>query len=219
MATKQTASKAETPAAVKAAATRKARAPSATPKVVEGPKGLPMPEPEAQHAIPEEQRQAERRQAQTNAIAQFTASQMQTPAVHEPGLTEEERKRIAFEEQVKVLASQMGVDPAQFLNLAPGKVKTPRVERQQKNGLTRPAAGTTTGKIWDLADKLSADNNGTPVAIGTLRQHPDMRQVNDHTLKTQFARWRTYHGIKGRAPAQPEPAPQPNRRATDAQPG
>lgn len=166
----------------------------------------------AEHNIPEEQRQGERRQQQDNAIAQFAASQMTTPAAHEP--TDEQAKQAAFLEAVKAMASSMGVDASAILAPA-APAKATRTARLQQNGITRPTGGVT-GQIWDLADKLSADNQGQPVAIATLRAHADLKQVNENTLKTQYARWRGYHGIKGRAaPVQAANDGTPMRRATD----
>lgn len=215
MATKQTAPKAETPAAVKAAATRTHRVKAGT---IEGPKGKKLVAPKESTEVTEEQRQAERRQQTDNQVAQFAASAMTTPAVHDqPSDDAEAIKTKAFQEAVQALANSMGVDPAAVLSTQ-GKAKTVRADRLQQNNITRPASGTTTGKIWDLADKLSAERgDGHPVEVAKLRAHADMKQVNDHTLKTQFARWRSFHGIKGRTPALASPE-QPNRRADDPKP-
>lgn len=217
----------------KAAATRAANKAAAQPQgTTVGPKGAPLAQTGEDHQVTEDQRKGERRQQQDNAVAQFSASQMTTPAAHEVHeLSEEDRKRIAFEEQVKLLAADFGVDPNTVLPTAApqaGQPATQRPAKQVQNNVTRPGADTVTGKIWNLADKLSAENKGNPVPIATLRAHPEMREVNDNTLKTQFARWRSYHGIKGRIdvvqPEQPEMPPEaeqalqqytgPDRRAS-----
>jgi hypothetical protein len=212
MAAKQTASKAETPAAVKQAAARKARPP------VEGPKGKKLETKPEEHVVSDEQRQAERRQASTNAVAQFTQQQMTTPAVHAtPDENSEAIKQKAFQEAVQALANSMGIDASSLLQ--PGKVKAARPEKQAKNGITRPASETTTGKIWDLADQISAKKaEANPTAfctIAELRSLPELKQTNEHTLKTQYARWRTYNGLKGRQDAAPAT---PQRRADDPKP-
>jgi hypothetical protein len=223
MARTQSAAKVETPAAVKAAA-RAPRVHKAKPGTVEGPKGKPLEQPTAEHNIQDEQRQGERRQASTNAVANFTQTQMQTPAVHAtPDASDsntEAIKQKAFLDAMQALASSMGVDPAQFLNPAPGKVKAARADKQQRNGITRPAPDTATGKIWAFADEISAKKAASDpnafASIAELRQVPELRQTNEHTLKTQYARWRSYNGLKGRAEA--APAPTPNRRADDPKP-
>jgi hypothetical protein len=171
-----------------------------------------------QQGITDEQRRAEEAQARQNSIAQFSQSQLNTPAVHD-NPDPEAAKQKAFQDAVQALANSMGVDPSTVLAAQPAKPA--RADRQQKNGVTRPASGTATGKIWDLADKLSADAEGQPVPIATLRAHADLRQTNENTLKTQYARWRNYHGIKGRV-GQPvksaeEGGPNFGRRSTDVE--
>lgn len=220
MARTQAAPKAETPAAVKAAA-KTPRVHKAKPGTVEGPKGKNMPAPTNAPEVTDEQRQGERRQASANAVANFQPLQMETPAAHSvPDDNTEAIKQKAFQEAVAALASSMGVDPAQFISPAPGKVKAARADKQQRNGITRPATGTATGTIWDFADQISAKkaetNPSAFASIAELRQVPELRQTNEHTLKTQYARWRSYHGLKGRQDA--APAPTPNRRADDPKP-
>lgn len=223
MTTKAQAAKAETPAAVKQAAAKKANAAPKAPRVhkaapgtVEGPKGKKLEQAPDAPKVTEEQRKGERRQQVSNAMAQFAASAITAPAVHEP--TEEEKKLAALQDGIKALAEQLGIDPSQVLAQAK-PAKAPRADKVQQNNITRPAPDTKCGKIWALADKLSLERgDGHPVEVAKLRQHDEMKQVNDHTLKTQIARWRAFHGYKGRTPmAQAAPVEQ-NRRATDPKP-
>lgn len=206
------AAKAETPDAVKAAAVKGPKAPrvhKVAAGAVEGPKGKNMPDATNTPEVPEEQRQGERRQQQTNAIAQFTASQMTTPAAHEiPQAIDDAIKMKMFQEAMQSMATSMGIDPAVVLApITQGKpAKAPRADKQVQNNVTRPAAGTKTGQIWDFADKLSAEAGGNPCTIAALRALKELKETNEHTLKTQHARWRAYHGIKGRATAQPAQA-------------
>lgn len=205
--TQTAAPKAQTPAAVKAAATRaakaaeKAAAAAGTKKLEQGPV----------IEITDEQRAAEAAQAQQNSIAQFAASQMAAPAAHTPVLDAEAAKLAAFNDAIKKLATDMGINPE--VVLAPTKpTKATKTDRVEKNGITRPASGTVTGGIWDVADKISMSHNGHPATIAEVRAHADLLQVNDHTIKTQYSRWRQFHGIKGRVqlvtatqqPASPE---------------
>lgn len=224
MATKaQVAKTPATPAAVKQAAAKKAGAAPKAPRVhkaapgtVEGPKGKKLENAADAPPVTEEQRKGERRQEVSNAMAQFAASSLQTPAVHEP--TEEEKKLAALQDGIKALAASLGIDPAAVLGNAK-PAKAPRADKVQQNNVTRPAPDTTCGKIWALADKLSTERgDGHPVEVAKLRAHVDMKQVNDHTLKTQFARWRLFNGFKGRTPMQLEAAAELNRRADDPKP-
>ena len=75
----------------------------------------------------------------------------------------------------------------------------------EQNGVRRPKDGTETGKVWKLADELSAQF-GQPTPIANLLDVGQKQGLNDSTIRTQYARWRTFHGIAGRV-ALPTPAP------------
>lgn len=175
------------------------------PTVLAAPK---MQAPTEEHVVSEEQRKGEKAQAKKNATAQFTQTTMQTPAVHEP--TAEQQKMLDFQKAVEALANSMGVQAPSFAQPA----KSARATLPKQNGITRPASGSTTGIIWDVADEISAAQEGNPAAIAQLRADPRIKQINENTLKTQYARWRAYHGIKGRVEAAPV---LPHRRADDPQ--
>lgn len=65
-----------------------------------------------------------------------------------------------------------------------------------QNDVTRPKAETTTGKAWAVFDALSAET-GKPALIGdALKRAPEIAEA---TVRTQYARWRKFHGITGRA--------------------
>ena len=182
-----------------------------TPGNVTGPSGKNMPEVTAQAEqapeVTQEQRQGERRQQQQSAIARFATQEMDTPAVHaQPAETEEAKKLREFTEKMAALAQEMGVQlPA--LGAAPqpqqqgGQQRGPRADRQQQNGVTRPGPNTLTGKVWEAADAISRDNKGEPATIAQVKEKL-AGSVNDATTRTQYARWRSYNGIKGRIGAQ-----------------
>ncbi len=89
-------------------------------------------------------------------------------------------------------------------------VKHPKA-KDAKNGITRPGVNTTCGLIWKTADDLSGANK-VVASIAMLKMSPILERVNDHTLKTQYARWRAYHGHTGRLPtiqANPTPKHEP----------
>lgn len=161
---------------------------------VEGPKGKKLVDAAETKPVEvtEEQRQGERRQQEANAVMQFTAAPMTTPAAHAPALTAEQQRRAEFDAKVAALAKEMGVEAPELI---PAKQ---RAAKQQVNGITRPAEGTETGKVWATADAISASQAGHPAQIAQMKAHPNMKGMNDHTLKTQYARWRSYNGVKGR---------------------
>jgi hypothetical protein len=68
--------------------------------------------------------------------------------------------------------------------------KKPAVKKDQKNGITRPKEGTTTRKVWDIADRLK---ERAPVLAECAK-----RKINAATATTQFGKWREYNGLKGK---------------------
>ena len=88
-----------------------------------------------------------------------------------------------------------------------------QTEKQpEQNGIVRPKAGTSCGKIWALADSLS-QKIGAPVTIKALAEIAEAEGYNEATIKTQYARWRKYHGVTGRLVSAPVATP-----ATEAEP-
>lgn len=95
-------------------------------------------------------------------------------------------------------------------------------ERDQKNGVTRPSAkaGGKTVRVWEIADLLH-DKLGCVPPRDKVFEIGLAEGLNKSTLATQYAKWRTYHGITGRlarpieadkdsaAPPEPEPEPEP----------
>jgi hypothetical protein len=72
--------------------------------------------------------------------------------------------------------------------------------RPELNGVKRPSAGTICAHVWEIATGLSN--------IGNVSVKPSLSQVvkaslavgiNQYTARTQYARWRVFHGITGRA--------------------
>lgn len=78
-----------------------------------------------------------------------------------------------------------------------------KASRQQpeQNGVRRPKPETQCGRIWDLADKLS-NEIAAPVSIAVLMTEAHKNGLlEDNTIKTQYARWRKFHGVVGRLAA------------------
>lgn len=194
-ASSKTASKPKVPEMLKAPTMAPKPARTVAAGTVEGPKGKKLVDaPETKPAeISEEQRQGERRQQEANAVMQFTAGQMTTPAAHAPALNAEQQKKAEFDSKMADLAKEYG----QPMPAAAPATK-PKLAKQQVNGITRPAEGTETGKVWACADAISASQNGHPAQVAQMKAHPMMKGMNDHTLKTQYSRWRAYNGVKGR---------------------
>lgn len=67
------------------------------------------------------------------------------------------------------------------------------VKKDQKNGVTRPKEGSTTRKVWDIADK----NDGRAAVLKECAK----RKINAATATTQYGKWRVYNGLKGKKAA------------------
>lgn len=81
----------------------------------------------------------------------------------------------------------------------------------QKNGITRPATGTLTRRVWDIAD--SVKNRADVMAKATAEG------IADATVATQYQKWRIYNGITERSPradAKPKAAKKPKAKAPKA---
>lgn len=90
---------------------------------------------------------------------------------------------------------------------APKPAKEPKAPREalpEQNGVTRPAAGTKTGKVWDIADALSK-KHGRPATRGEVMEVAKAQDVNEATVATQYQRWRTFNGVEKAAPKVKEP--------------
>jgi len=68
------------------------------------------------------------------------------------------------------------------------------IPKDTKNGITRPTAGTATGKVWEIADGISYETNVAATRKPVLEACKSAG-INDSTAQTQFGRWRAYHGL------------------------
>lgn len=137
--------------------------------------------------VSEDQRKGDRRandQIKADAAMKFNVAQ----ATAQPTAD----AKAEFDRRVAELAKEMGIQ-------AKVTTKQPRSSGIVQNGITRPAPGTKCAVIFDLADKLSTEMNGV-VAIATLKAREELKEFNDHTLKTQYQRWRKFHNVSGRLP-------------------
>lgn len=73
------------------------------------------------------------------------------------------------------------------------------VKQPQQNGITRPRADGSCGKVWGIADSMSAAKQG-PVSISELIVQTQASGLNDATTRTQYARWKTFNGVFAAVP-------------------
>lgn len=75
----------------------------------------------------------------------------------------------------------------------------PKEKQPEQNGITRPRADNVCGNLWAMYDDLFTATGAVPtmqVAIATASQ----LNINEHTIRTQYARWRKFnnHPAAGR---------------------
>lgn len=76
--------------------------------------------------------------------------------------------------------------------------ETTAVVKVQQNGVTRPKDGTTTGRVWAIADEISA-KKGEPADRKTVIEQVVAEGINASTGATQYGKWRKFHGLVGEA--------------------
>lgn len=89
----------------------------------------------------------------------------------------------------------------------------PKVEKAvqvkiTQNGVVRPSHGTGTGRIWEIADAVSAAI-GAPAPRKDVLAQTTVEGINPATAATQYGKWRKFNGLekeKGTAIAKAEAA-------------
>ena len=76
--------------------------------------------------------------------------------------------------------------------------KPAKVEREQRNGITRPGTDTVCALVWNALDQMAAGK--VEYTLPALRELVDdargKRPAADDTLKTQRSRWLKFNGSK-----------------------
>lgn len=78
---------------------------------------------------------------------------------------------------------------------APAPPKSEKPAREKQNGVSRPSAGTLTGKVWDIADAISAKNQ-RPALRKEVTEAGEAAGINPATVTTQFGQWRRFYNLK-----------------------
>ena len=103
---------------------------------------------------------------------------------------------------------------------APKAEKPPKVERTVLNGITVPKEGTTTGRIWDIANEVSKAQK-RPATRAEVMEKAVAEEINEATVATQYQRWRTAYEVpravaEPKAPAAPAAPKAPAKKAAKA---
>lgn len=114
-------------------------------------------------------------------------------------------KTVDPEVAAKKAADKAAKLAAKVQKKADAKVAKEASKQPKQNDVRRPKPATVTGKVWAIFDDLSG-KAGSPATIGDSLKAAT--GVPEATVRTQYARWRKFHGIVGRttAPAVAETA-------------
>lgn len=70
-------------------------------------------------------------------------------------------------------------------------------DREEQHGVRRPSAGTICDQVWGMVAKMWDETSGT-VRFKDILAKGAENGINEYTVRTQYARWRKFHGIVGR---------------------
>ena len=113
----------------------------------------------------------------------------------------EAKKAAEAEAKAQAKAEAKAAEKAAKADAAAAKIAEREANRQpEQNGIRRPKPEGICGKIWEIADKLSTDLQA-PVQIAPLIEAAGAKGINAVTTRTNYARWRKFHGITGRTVA------------------
>lgn len=76
---------------------------------------------------------------------------------------------------------------------AAAPAKPEKAPKDEKNGVVRPGAGSTTGRVWEIAVKLSTKKEAAKRK--TVIDACVAEKINPSTAATQYGRWRKYNGL------------------------
>lgn len=122
-----------------------------------------------------------------------------------------------------VIAMQAAGEGAPAAEAPEAEAKPAKPEKITQNGVTRPAAGTKTAAVWDIADRISAEKH-RPALREEVMTAGEAEGLNRGTIATQYARWTDFFGVSKEARAAvreaekpaPEPKAEPEQLPTPA---
>ena len=120
--------------------------------------------------------------------AKIAADKAATKAARE---TKAAEAKAAKEAKAKEIAEKKAAREA-----AKAAKEAAKIVRQVQNGVTRPADGTSTARIWEIADEISAKAKA-PASRADVLKVAEAEGLNTATCATQYGRWRVFNGLKG----------------------
>lgn len=111
---------------------------------------------------------------------------------------EREAKKAAAEaEKEAKKAEREAAKAAKEQAKAEAKAAREANRQPEQNGIRRPGPDGLCGKVWALADQLS-HQLGQAVPIANLLEAGVAAGLNPSNIRTEYARWKKFHGLTGR---------------------
>lgn len=99
----------------------------------------------------------------------------------------------------QLTAGTQAAAPAPAPAAAASNVGKIQKDRAESNGVKRPSEGTVCAAVWDIATGLSNPGEENRVAkLSEVVKAAEAAGINKFTARTQYARWRVFHGVTGR---------------------
>lgn len=140
------------------------------------------------------QKQAEK-EAKAAAAAEAKAAKDAERAAKKAAAEAEKESKKAEREAAKAAKEQAKLN---------AKAAKEASRQPEQNGIRRPGPDGLCGQVWTLADSLSA-SLGQAVPIANLLESGVAAGLNPSNIRTEYARWKKFHGLTGRITA-PEAA-------------
>lgn len=138
-------------------------------------------------AAAEAQKQAEKEAKAAAAAEAKAAKQAEREAKKAAAEAGKEAKKAA-REAAKAAKEQAKRD---------AKAAKEAARQPEQNGIRRPGPNGLCGQVWTLADNLSA-SLGQAVPIANLLEAGVAQGLNPSNIRTEYARWKKFHGLTGR---------------------
>ena len=137
----------------------------------------------------------EKTQEQLDAEA---AAKAQKQAEKEAKKAEREAaKQAQIDAKAAAVAEREAAKAAKEQAKADAKAAREANRQPEQNGIRRPGPDGLCGQVWGLADKLSSEL-GQAVPIANLLEAGEAQGLNPSNIRTEYARWKKFHGLTGR---------------------
>lgn len=121
-------------------------------------------------------------------MSEKTQEQLDAEAAAKAQKQAEKEAKAAAAAEVKAAKEQAKAD---------AKAAREANRQPEQNGIRRPGPEGMCGQVWGLADSLS-QQLGQAVPIANLLEAGVAAGLNPSNIRTEYARWKKFHGLSGR---------------------